>query len=601
MATPLRTREEIEPAYLWNLDSYYTSDQLWEADYQEVERKLPTLASYAGRVAEHGASVLAALTLRDTVNARVDRLTVYATLRRDENIAHSTNQARLDRANALEVRFRTTTAFFRPELLAVDDLAFEHWFQSTPALAPYRFHLEDMRRVRAHTRSAEVEAVLAQAGELAQTPTTIFAALNNADLRFGTIRDQPGEEVELSHGRVWALLEHANRDMRRTAWEQYGAAYRTHQTTFSAILNGAIRANIFNARAHGYDSALEAALDPDAIPTSVYHTLIATTHEHLPIMARYLHLRKQVLGLDTMHFYDLAAPLAVPPQATLSYDDARKIVLAALAPLGEAYIQALRRGLYEECWADVYETANKRSGAYSWSAYGTQPVMLLNWQNLFSDLFVLAHEIGHAMHSYFTYQNQPYMYGNYTIFVAEVASTCNEALLFAHLLRTTTDAEQKRYLVSKQLDNISGTLFTQVMFAEFEREVHDRIEHGEALAAERFTEMGARIEAAYNGPDVVADDTTGLFWALLPHYYMNFYVYKYATGISAGLALAHQILTEGQPAVERYLHFLRSGGSQSSINLLQQAGVDMTTPQPVEQALQVFAGLVEQLEALVND
>jgi oligoendopeptidase F len=235
-----------------------------------------------------------------------------------------------------------------------------------------------------------------------------------------------------------------------------------------------------------------------------------------------------------------------------------------LAPLGEAYIETLRRGLYEECWADVYETANKRSGAYSWSAYGTRPVILLNWQNLFSDLFILAHEIGHAMHSYFTYQHQPYIYSTYTIFVAEVASTCNEALLFAHLLRTTTDAEQKRYLVSKQLDNISGTLFTQAMFAEFEHEVHDRVEHGEALAAERFTEIGARIEALYNGPDVVSDDTTGLFWALLPHYYMNFYVYKYATGISAGLALAHQILAEGQPAVERYLNFLRGGGSQSS-------------------------------------
>ncbi|MBC8160878.1 MAG: hypothetical protein H7Z42_06630 [Roseiflexaceae bacterium] len=285
----------------------------------------------------------------------------------------------------------------------------------------------------------------------------------------------------------------------------------------------------------------------------------------------------------------------------MSYDEAREIVLAALVPLGQEYTDVLRCGLYEERWADVYETANKRSGAYSWGAYGARPVMLLNWQNQFSDLFVLAHEIGHAMHTYFACQQQPYVYGTYTIFVAEVASTCNEALLFAYLLRVTTDPEQKRYLLGKQLGSITGMLLIQTMFAEFEREVHDRTENGEALAADQLSELAVRIHRQYTGPDVIIDETAQMFWASLPHFYMNFYVYKYATGISAGMALAHQILTEGQPAVERYLTFLRSGGSQDSIVLLQQAGVDMTTSKPVEQALQVYANLVDQLEALVND
>lgn len=588
MATALRTRDEIEPAYRWNLDSFYRSEELWEADYGNVERQLPALAAYQGRVAENGDSVLAALSLRDGVSVLLDRLMVYAFFRRDEDTSDSASQARFDRAVALEARFRTATAFFRPELLAADEAIFESWFGTTPALIEYRFHLENVRRMRAHTRSAEVEAVLAQAGEIAQTPAMIFDAFNDADLRFGMVRDNDGEEIELSHGRVWALLEQTNRDVRRAAWEQYSLAYQTHQTTFAAMLGGAIRANIFNARTRGYNSALEAALDPDAIPAAVYHTLIDTVHQQLPVLHRYLQLRKQLLGLESMYFYDLQVPLAAPPQATLTYDDAVTIVLAALAPLGQEYIDILRRGLSEERWVDVYETANKRSGAYSWSAYGTRPAILLNWQDRFSDLFILAHEIGHAMHSYFTYRRQPYTYGAYTIFVAEVASTCNEALLFAHLLRTTSDPEQRRYLLSQQLNNINTTLFVQTMFAEFEREIHQRVEQGEALAAEQLTEIAAAINARYSGPDLVADTTTGIFWAQLPHFYLNFYVYKYATGISAGLALAQQILAEGQPAVERYLNFLSSGGSQSSVALLQQAGVDMTTPQPVEQAIQLF-------------
>ncbi|MBC8160117.1 MAG: oligoendopeptidase F, partial [Roseiflexaceae bacterium] len=313
MATAVRTRAEVDEAYIWSLDSFYTGDDLWEQDYRTVEGQLPALAAFAGRIAETGATVLAALTLRDTVNAVLDRLIAYAFFRRDEDTTHSPNQARFDRVSALEARFRVTTAFVRPELLADDDATFEDWFETTPTLELYRYHLQNVRRLRAHTRSAEVEAVIAQASEMAQSPATIFGAFNDADLHFGTIRDQNGEEVALSHGKLWALLEQPNRDVRRTAWKQYGVAYQSHQTTFAAVLNSAVRANIFNARVRGYNSALEAALDPDAIPSSVYHTLIDTVHQHLPTAYRDLRLRKQMLGLESMYFYDLLVPLATPP------------------------------------------------------------------------------------------------------------------------------------------------------------------------------------------------------------------------------------------------------------------------------------------------
>jgi oligoendopeptidase F len=599
MTAVLRTRDTVEPRYRWNLDSIYASDDRWEADYHAVEQQFPALAAYEGKATTDGAAVYAVLALHDTIKALVERLLVYASLRRDEDLTHSANQARFDRAVSLEARFQATAAFLRPELLAVEDTTFEEWFRTTPELALYRVYLDDLRRLRPHVRSADVEALIAQARELAQTPVTVFGALNDADLRFGTVRDVDGNEIELSHGRVWAILEQPDRELRRQTWELYDAAYRAHQNTLSATLNGMVRANIFQARARGYASALEAALFPDAIPPAVYHTLIDTVNNHLDVRRRYLDVRKRVLGVDTLYEYDRQVPLAPPAEAKLDYDAACEIVLEALAPLGQEYTDVLRRGLYEAGWVDVYETANKRSGAYSWGAYGTAPVMLLNWQSLFSDLFILAHEIGHSMHTYFTNQHQPYTYGSYTIFLAEVASTCNEALLFTHLLRTASP-QQRRALLDQQLRNIDGTLFVQTMFAAFEREMHERIERGEALAPEQFTEIGQRIAGQFLGPDGLVDPTAGGYWMAVPHFYYNFYVYKYATGISAGLALAHQILTEGQPAVDRYLTFLSSGNSRDSITLLQQAGVDMTTARPVEQAIQVFTSLLDEFEALVD-
>ena len=601
MATRLRARDEVEEQYRWDIASIYPEDMRWEGGFHKVEDRLPQLAARQGTLGVSGQALLEALQLHDDAGQVVERLLVYAKLRHDEDTAHSENQARSDRAVAMQSRFQAATAFFTPEILAIDDASFDMFFQQTPALEPYRFSLHDIRRRRAHIRSAEVEAVLAQAGELAQAPGTIFTALNDADLTFGTIWDTDGSEIELSHGRVWPLLERPDREVRRAAFEQYMAAYAAHRTTFAAALSSAVRARVFNARARGYPSALEAALDPDDIPPSVYHTLIDTVQRQLPIVHRYLGLRKQILGLDDLRYYDFLVPLSSAPPPRITYDQARDIVIEALAPLGPEYGATLRRGLFDERWVDVYETSHKRSGGYSWGAYGARPFILLNWQDTLSDLSVLAHELGHAMHTYFTGQTQPYSSSKYTIFVAEVASTCNEALLFAHLLRTTSDSDQKRGLLSLRLSNIAGTLVDQTMFAQFEREIHSRVERGDALAATHFSELYGQLLRQYGGPDMVVEEAESLFWAIVPHFYrLNFYVYKYATGISAGLALAQQILDEGRPAVERYLTFLRSGGSQSSLTLLKQAGVDLTTPQPVEQAMRSFGDLVDQLEALVE-
>jgi oligoendopeptidase F len=361
-----------------------------------------------------------------------------------------------------------------------------------------------------------------------------------------------------------------------------------------------IKRNCFIAQAHGYSSAREAALDPDAIPTAVYDNLIATVRQQLPRFHRFVRLRQRILGVERLYLADLSVPLTSAPPPPVTYDEARELVLAALSPLGPEYVGTLRRGLFDEGWVDVYETPHKRSGAYSWGAFGTKPFVLLNWQDTLSNVYTLAYEVGHSMHTFYTFQSQPYITSNYTTFVAEVASTCNEALLSAYLLRTLTNPEQRRAVLSQQLLVITGTLFWQTLFAEFEHAIHARAEQGAGLTAADFSSIYAQLFAEYFGPDVVVDETASLVWAQVPHFYFNFYVYKYATGIAAALALASQILTEGQPAVDRYLAFLRSGASQQSLALLQQAGVDMTTPQPIEQTLAVFDSLVDQLEAIVE-
>ncbi len=599
-ATALPKRADLDPAYTWNLESLFASDPGWESEFTTLEAALPSLEALQGTLGQDAESLLDALQRRDQIGSDVERLLVYAFMRRDENTANPTYQALAERMNSLMARYSKATAFFNPEILALDDATFEQFYAQAPDLEGYRFHLADVRRQKAHIRSAEVEAVLAQAGEVTNAPGTIFGMLNDADFKFPMIRDEEGNEIELTKGRYSLFLELSDPRVRREAFEAMYSVYSAHRNTLAATLGGAIRRDIFNAQVRGYGSSLEAALEPDSIPLAVYHNLIETVNRNLHLLHRYGAIRKRMLGLDELHMYDMYVPLTPGKPAEFTYDQAREAVAAALAPLGPDYAETLQRGLYSDRWIDVHENDGKRGGAYSWGAYNSQPFILLNWQDNINSMYTLAHELGHSMHSFFTRSAQPYVYGHYTIFVAEVASTCNEALLTDHLLKNTTDRGLKMQILNQQIDEIRGTLFRQTMFAEFELESHRLAEAGEAMTTERLSEIYRELVVRYHGPDLVFDEQLALEWSRIPHFYRAFYVYKYATGISAAMALSQQILSEGQPAVDRYLQFLKGGAAQTSIDLLKGAGVDMTTPQPIEQALAVFGTLLDQFEALLD-
>lgn len=599
--TALPKRSDIPREQTWNLESIYQSDQQWEQDFKQLEATIPQLEQFAGTLGQDAETLLDGLQQRDEAGKLVQQLYVYANLRQTEDLTNPTYQALSDRVTSLYTRFGAATAFFEPEILAIPDARLDEFLQQVDALQVYKFALDELRRQKAHIRSAEVEALLAAAGEIAGAPETIYDRLNDADLKFPVIKDDKGNDVELTHGRyVPIFMESKNREVRKTAFEAMYNAYKGIRNTTGTALSSHIRGQIFYAKARNYRSSLEAALDPHAIPTSVYTNLIETVNNNLQHLHRYMQLRKRLLRLDELRMYDLYVPLVPDVEFKYSYDQAREIVLGGLAPLGESYTGTMRNGLYEGRWVDVYENVGKRSGAFSWGAYTTQPFILMNYQDNLNNVFTLAHELGHSMHSYYTRGTQPFVYGNYTIFVAEVASTLNEQLLTDHLLKTTDDRMLQMYVLNHQIEEFRTTLYRQTMFAEFEYEAHRRIEAGEAMTADSFSEFYLDLNKRYFGPDVVMDDLIALEWSRIPHFYSSFYVYQYATGLSASAALSQQILTEGRPAVDRYINFLKGGSSKTSIDLLKGAGVDMTSPEPVAQACAVFGELVTQMEQLAD-
>jgi len=590
------TRAEAPAPYTWDLTIMYADDAAWEADIARLDATTQELVTLAGSVGESATSLLRALRLRDVVAERLYQIYVYASMRKDTDQSDATGQALDERAGSLIARTSAAIAFVEPEILAVHEETLRAWLDAEPELAVYRYDLAKLQRQRAHVRSAEVEAVLAAYGDIARAPNDIFDILTNADLPFPTISDEAGATVQLSHARYGRYMESPDRRVRHDAFTGMYGAFRTVRSTLGTTLSASTRAHALNARVRGYASSLDAALYPNEIPTAVYHNLIATINNHLPLLHRYMALRKRILGLDELHPYDLYTSLVPEVELNVPYDEGREMVRAAFIPLGDDYAAALQRA-FGERWIDVYENVGKRSGAYSGGAYTTPPYVLLNYQDRLTDVFTLAHELGHAMHSYFTRHTQPFVYGDYTLFVAEVASTCNEALLTDYLLHSRDDAALRRRLIVQQLDDIRTTIFRQTMFAEFERDIHTRADAGEPLPAEGLTERYYDLVQRYHGPAFTADPEIGYEWARVPHFYYNFYVYQYATGLSAALALSRGILTEGQPAVDRYLRFLSGGSSRSSIDLLKEAGVDMTTPAPIEAAMAVFAGLLDELEA----
>ncbi len=594
-----KKREEIPAEYTWNLSSVFSQDSDWEQDFQALQRKLPELSALQGTLAQSGQALLTVLRKRDEIYEALEKLYTYASMRKDEDTTNSTYLAMADRAMQLFVRTSTVASYIEPEILALSQETLEQFIQQTPGLDLYNTQLQDLNRKRPHIRSAEVEAVLAATGEITDAPDSIFSMIDNADLKLPTIKNEQEEDIELTQGNYLTFIRSKDRRVRKDAFEALHGTFLKQRNTIAATLAAQVKTDIFYTRQRHYSSSRERALARYNIPESVYDNLVTTVSEHIPLLNRYMKLRKRILQLDELHMYDLYTPIVEEATDEITYERARDTIIQALSPLGENYLTTLSQG-FAQRWIDVYETPGKRGGAYSGGAYGTQPFILMNFQNKRESMFTLAHELGHSMHSYFTRSNQPYQYGDYTIFVAEVASTLNEGLLTEYLLKSTNDKAVRIAILNHALEDIRATLFRQTMFAEFEQQIHHQAEEGEALTADTLTAIYKTLNGKYYGGEAVIDDLIGIEWARIPHFYYNFYVYQYATGISAASALVHQILTEGQPAVKRYLKFLSSGSSDYSIELLKKAGVDMTTPEPVRQAFQLFESHLKQMEQLLD-
>ncbi len=595
----LPLRSEIPVEETWRLEDIFPTDDAWEQEFQQVKAMIPKLGEYKGRLGESPEVLYEALQYQDEVSMRLGKLYTYAHMRYDQDTTNSFYQGLNDRVKGLYSEASSAMAFIVPELLSIDEAVLRSFLEQYEPLRLYAHALDEVTRQRPHVLSAEEEALLAQAAEVMQATSNTFSALNNADLTFPAIMDENGDEVEVTHGRFIRFLESTDRRVRRDAFHAVYHTYEKFQNTFASTLAGTVKKHNFFARVRRYESARQAALDANNIPESVYDNLIATVHEHLPLLHRYVRLRKQVLGLDELHMYDLYTPLVQDVKMDVTYEEAKQYMLDGLAPLGEEYVAIVKEGL-DNRWVDVRENKGKRSGAYSSGAYGTHPYILLNWQDNVHNLFTLVHEFGHSVHSYYTRKTQPYPYAHYSIFVAEVASTCNEALLNDYLLRTIDDEKKRLYLLNHYLEGFRGTVFRQTMFAEFEHLIHLKAQQGEALTAETLTSLYYDLNKKYFGDEIVVDQEIGLEWSRIPHFYYNYYVYQYATGFSAATALSKQILEEGEPAVKRYIDFLKAGSSDYPIEVLKKAGVDMTSAEPIRQACQVFAEKLEEMERLLG-
>ncbi|MCM3735114.1 oligoendopeptidase F [Bacillus cytotoxicus] len=598
-AKALPARSEIEVENTWRLEDIFQTDAEWEAEFQAVKELLPKLTEFKGKLGESANTLLEALQYEDEISMRLGKLYTYAHMRYDQDTTNSSYQALNDRATSLYSQVSSSMAYIVPEILTIAEETLRSFLQENKELKIYEHALEEITRQRPHVLSEAEEALLAQASEVMSASSNTFGILNNADLKFPSIQDENGEEVEVTHGRYIQFLESDDPRVRHDAFHAVYETYGKYKNTFSSTLNGAIKRNNFYANVRKYDSARQAALSNNNIPESVYDQLVETVNENLHLLHRYIDIRKRALGLDELHMYDLYTPLVPEVKMNVTYKEAQDMLLQSLHVLGDEYVEILKEA-YENRWVDVYENKGKRSGAYSSGAYGTNPYVLMNWHDNVNNLFTLAHEFGHSVHSYYTRKTQPYVYGDYSIFVAEVASTCNEALLNDYLLKTTDDKKKRLYLLNHYLEGFRGTVFRQTMFAEFEHVIHKKVQEGHAVTPDMLTDIYYELNQKYFGDSLVIDKEIGLEWSRIPHFYYNYYVYQYATGFSAATALSKQILEEGQPAVERYINeFLKAGSSDYPIEVLKKAGVDMTSSDPVKEAMQVFEEKLNELEALL--
>ena len=592
-------RCEIPEAQKWAIEDLYATDEAWEEELNTIAQDQEFLASFAGSLCASPENLYAYLRRSEELNSKADRLGNYCMRRADEDTRNGTYQAMQGKFMSVVVALGAATSFDTPEIMALSDEALEGFYAACPQLERYRRYLTDLRRRKAHTLSAPEEKLLAAAGEMAQAPDNIYGAFADADIRFSDATDGEGKKHPLSQGTFVQLEESPDRVLRKSAYENLYDTFEGFKNTAAGILNAQNKQLKFFAEARHYENAFVRSLHRTNVPTSVYHNLIEAVHRNLDQMHRYVRLRRKLLGVEQLHFYDVYTPLVSDVDKYIPYEEAKRTVYEALAPLGEDYRAILKEG-FDNRWIDVYQNVGKRSGAYSAGA-AVHPYVLLNYTGTLDSQFTLAHEMGHALHSYLSNKHQNPIDADYVIFVAEVASTCNEALLMEHLLAKTTDRKERAYLINHFLDQFKGTLYRQTMFAEFELNIGNMVAQGQTLTADILCGEYKRLNQLYYGPDMVVDDRIAMEWARIPHFYYNYYVFQYATGYAAAIALSRRILREGEGAVADYLGFLSGGCSKSPIDLLKGAGVDMTSPEPVDQALQLFGQLLDEMEALMEE
>lgn len=599
MEDQILERSKQNPANLWALEDLYATDAAWETDLQTLKTLTQQLPAFSGCFTQSAEKLLELLQLDDKLSVLLDRLVNYAQRRSDEDTRIGRYQEMVSRVTAAWVAAASASAFVTPELLEIPEEKLQNFYTQCPALEQYRRHIYNIRRKKAHILTKAEERLLAAAGEMAGAPDQIYSMLADADLKFPDVTGQDGITRPLTQGTYISYMESDDRTLRKNAFQSMYNTFDNMKNTCAATLSAQVKQLQFFSDARNYQSPLEASLDGNNVPTEVYHNLIQTVHQHMDKMHRYVRLRKKLLGLDKLHMYDLYTPLVTNIDKKIPFEQAKETVLKSLAPMGEEYCRILQEG-YHNRWIDVYENPGKRSGAYSAGAR-VHPYVLLNYTGTLDSQFTLAHEMGHAIHSYLSNRTQPIVYSDYVIFVAEVASTCNEALLMEYLLQNTTDRQERAYLINHFLDQFKGTLYRQTMFAEFELLLGNLNQAGEGLTAERLCQEYHKLNEVYYGHDIVIDPEIDIEWARIPHFYYDYYVFQYATGYAAAIALSRRILREGPPAVNDYLRFLSSGCSQDPIDLLKIAGVDMGSPDPINQALELFGTLLDEMESLMEE
>jgi len=596
----LTTRDSIPANDTWDLDGLYASGETWQADFLSLESQMQQYASFQGTLGKSADKLKACLEFDMAFSRTLEKVHAFAHLRNDEDKTNNLHQGNYEKVTRLLTQYQQARSFINSEIMEIPEATIQG-FLDHPDLELYKLYLERQLRYRQYTLSEKEESLLAASSEIARAPNNAFDMLDNADLKLGTVKDEEGKEIAITQGNLQSLLQKQDRRIRKEVFETFYQAYEDHKFTYSSLLSASIKKNIFYAQARNYPSVREMNLFYENIPVEVYDNLIQTVHNHLDPLHQYFDIRKRILGLDALHAYDNNVPLVKDLQWHMPYEEAVEKISEALEPLGSDYVGVMKEGLLDKRWVDRYENKGKRSGAYSSGCYDSNPFILMNYRDdNINSVYTLAHEAGHSMHSYFSNKNQPYVYADYTIFVAEVASTFNEALLTRYFLSQDISRDMRIYLISREIDNIRGTLIRQTMFAEFEHQTHQAAEAGQPLTVESFQDIYRKLLEIYFGEGVVLDDCLSLECLRIPHFYFGFYVYKYATGISAAYALANNVLSGGEKELSAYLNFLKSGGSKFPIELLKGAGVDMSSPEPIETALGKFGELVGELQALTS-